>query len=80
MVQEIASKTADDEATIKKYLEDVAVKYQLTEKVFLQQSLHILSNYWSKDVLKGLINFHKVEVFKSMNEANKKNSARDSSL
>ena len=73
LVQEIASKTVDDEATINKYLEDVAIKYQLTEKVFLQQSLHILSNYWSKDVLKGLVNFHKVEVFKSMNEANKKN-------
>ncbi len=73
LIKEVASKTADDEETVRKYLENIQTKYDLTNTVFLQNSLHILSNYISKDAFKGLLNFRKVEVFKSMNEANKKN-------
>lgn len=73
LIKEITSKTSDNEETIRKYLENIQTKYDLTNNVFLQNSLHILSNYLSKDALKGLMNFRKVEVFKSMNEANKKN-------
>ena len=73
LIREVASKTNDDEATIRRYLDNIQTKFDLTNTVFLQNSLHILSNYLSKDTLKGLLNFKKVEVFKSMDEANKKN-------
>jgi len=75
LIKEISSKTIDDEEAIRKYLDNIQTKYDLTNTVFLQKSLHILSNYLSKDTLKGLLNFGKVEVFKSMDEANKKNFA-----
>jgi phytoene desaturase len=73
LVEELASKTEDNEATIESFLKDIQTKYQLTDHVFLQNSLHIISNYWNKEVLNGLLNFHKVEVFRSMDEANKRN-------
>lgn len=73
LVEELATKTQDNEATIKRFLEDIQTKYELTDHVFLQNSLHIVSNYWNKEVLKGLVNFHKVEVFRSMDAANKRN-------
>jgi len=73
LIKEIASKTLDDEDTIRMYLDNIQAKYNLTNNVFLQNSLHILSNYLSKDAFKGLMNFRKVEVFKSMDEANRKN-------
>jgi phytoene desaturase len=72
LVKEIASKTSDNESVIQNYLQDIQTKFDLTNTVFLQNSLHILSNYISKDVLRGLLNFKKVEVFKSMDEANRK--------
>ncbi len=73
LVKEVAAKTMDDEATIRLYLENIQTKFDLTNTVFLQNSLHILSNYISKDAFRGLMNFGKVEVFKSMDAANRKN-------
>ena len=72
LVKEIANKTEDDEATIWRYLEDISTKFDLTETVFLKNSLHILSNYLTKAALRGMINFPKVEVFRSLNKANEK--------
>ncbi|MCB0662780.1 MAG: phytoene desaturase, partial [Saprospiraceae bacterium] len=73
LIEELTTKTEDDKVTIERFLEDIKTKYELTDHVFLQNSLHIISNYWNKEVLKGLVNFHKVEVFRSMDEANKRN-------
>ena len=73
LIKEVTSKTSDNEETIRQYLENIQTKFDLTNNVFLQNSLHILSNYLSKDAFKGLMNFRKVEAFKSMDEANKKN-------
>lgn len=72
LIQELVAKTQDDEATIRRFLSDIQTKFELTNKVFLHNSLHILSNYLTKDVLKGIIHFRKVEVFRSMDEANKR--------
>ncbi len=73
LIREIAAKTGDDAVTIRRYLDNIQTKFDLTNTVFLQNSLHILSNYLSKDVLRGLLNFKKVEVFKSMDAANRNN-------
>ncbi len=80
LIKEVASKTLDDEETIRLYLENIQTKFDLTNTVFLQNSLHILSNYLSKDAFKGLLNFGKVEVFKSMDEANRKNFADEHTI
>lgn len=77
LIREVASKTNDDESAIRNYLENVQTKFALTNNVFLQNSLHILSNYLTKDTLKGILNFGKVEVFKSMDDANRKNFSDD---
>ena len=47
-------------------------KYELTEPIFLKKSLHKLSSYFSKDVLKALINYSIFDINKSLNDANKK--------
>lgn len=75
LIREIASKTSDDEESIRNFLDNIQTKFDLTNTVFLQNSLHILSNYLSKDAFRGLMNFRKVEVFKSMDEANRNNFA-----
>ena len=72
LIHEIASKTSDDENAIRSFLDNIETKFDLTNTVFLQNSLHILSNYLSKEAFRGLLNFRKVEVFKSMDDANKK--------
>ncbi|MCB0521983.1 MAG: phytoene desaturase [Lewinellaceae bacterium] len=77
LVREMATKTNDDEATIRRYLADIALKYDLTEEVFLKNSLHSLSTYLTRDAFRGVVNFHKVEVFHSMDEANRRNFRDD---
>jgi phytoene desaturase len=80
LIAEVSSKTSDDEATIRKYLDNIQTKFDLTNTVFLQNSLHILSNYLSKEAFRGLMNFGKVEVFKSMDEANRNNFADEHTI
>jgi phytoene desaturase len=52
------------------HLQDSAAKYNITEKLFLHRSLHKLSTWFNRDALFGYLNFHKLEVFKTMNRAN----------
>ena len=52
------------------HLRDSAVKYQVTEKLFLHRSLHKLSTYFNRDALKGYLNLHKLDAFRSMSAAN----------
>ncbi len=52
------------------HLRDSAVKYEVTEKLFLHRSLHKLSTYFNADALKGYLNMHKLDAFRSMSKAN----------
>lgn len=54
------------------HLKDSAVKYDVTQKLFLHRSLHKLGTYFNRDALKGYANAHKLEAFKTMNAANTK--------
>ncbi|MGB0916819.1 MAG: 1-hydroxycarotenoid 3,4-desaturase CrtD [Flavobacteriales bacterium] len=69
---EVAEKTADSKESIFKFLDDVEKTHQLTDEVFLQRSLHQFKNYLDWPTARGLLNFGKVDVFRSMNTANKK--------
>lgn len=69
---EMALKTKDSKGNIIKYLDKAEVMYNLTEEVFLKNSLHKVKNYFTKAVAKGLLNFGKISVFDTMNGANEK--------
>jgi phytoene desaturase len=69
---EMASKTTDSKKDILNYLDKTEVVYNLTAEVFLQNSLHKLKNYFTKRVVKGLLNFGKIGAFDTMNSANEK--------
>ena len=70
--ENVAANTSDSEETILKFLKDVECTYHLTDEVFLQRSLHQFKNYLDWPTARGIFNFGKVDVFRSMNKANKK--------
>lgn len=69
---EIAEKTNDSKESIFKFLDDVEKTHHLTDEVFLQRSLHKFKNYLDWPTARGILNFGKVDVFRSMNTANQK--------
>ena len=52
------------------FLTDSQEKYDITADVFLHRSLHKASTYLNAKALKGYLNFRKLDVFRTMNEAN----------
>ena len=68
----MAEKTKDNAADIIQYLNKTETVYNLTAPVFLFNSLHKFKNYFTRRVLKGLLNFGKIGAFDTMNEANTK--------
>jgi phytoene desaturase len=54
------------------HLNDAARKYNLTKGIFLERSLHKLRSYFQKDVLKAMLNVMRLDLGKTMHEANKK--------
>jgi phytoene desaturase len=72
LAKEIVAKTKDSEESFRKYLKDISSKYEITKEVFIENSLHVLSNYFTSRVVKGLFKFHQIGAFESMNDANKR--------
>lgn len=54
------------------HLDDSALKYDVTEKLFLHRSLHKLGTYFNRDALKGYANLHHLDAFTTMNRANER--------
>ncbi len=71
LIFEIASKTNDQPEAVRAYLNKAETKFELTKNVFLHNSLNILSNYLTKDALRGMIRIGEVEVFTSMDKSNR---------
>jgi phytoene desaturase len=69
--QEVEQKTQDNAQTVLRFLRQSAYKYELTADVFLHQSLHKITNYLSYKALRGILNFYKLDVFRSMNQVNR---------
>jgi phytoene desaturase len=55
---------------IEAFLEDSKTKFEITNHVFLEKSLHKLKTYLSWGTVKSLFSLSKVEVFKNMNARN----------
>jgi phytoene desaturase len=70
--EQLAAKTQDSKEDIIKYLDKTATIYDLTAEVFLHNSLHKFKNFFTKPVLKGILNFGKIGAFDTMHIANKK--------
>ena len=70
--EEIALKTSEKKETVLNYLAACETKYKLTHKVFLERSLHKPGNYLNYETLNGIVNFRKIQAFKTMNDANHK--------
>lgn len=66
----VSENTLDDKNTVEAYLRKVAEINELTEEVFVNQSLHKVRSFLNRETLRGLINFGKIDAFKTMNEVN----------
>jgi diapolycopene oxygenase len=70
--REIQEKLGEPAAHVLAHLKDSAVKYNVTEKLFLHRSLHKLSTYFNRDAFKGYANMHRLDAFTTMNRANER--------
>ena len=77
--EQLAIKTKDKKEDILRYLDKTEVIYNLTDEVFLKNSLHRLKNFFTWPVAKGILNFGKIGAFDTMNAANQK-AFKDSRL
>lgn len=77
--EQLAAKTKDKKEDIIKYLNKTETIYNLTDEVFLKNSLHRLKNFFTWPVAKGILNFGKIGAFDTMNGANQK-AFKDSRL
>ncbi|MCI4669614.1 MAG: phytoene desaturase family protein [Bacteroidia bacterium] len=68
--EEVHSKTGESKLEIKKLLEKSEELYDITHKVFLESSLHKMQTYLRMDTLKSIMQLHKIDAFRSMNQAN----------
>ena len=68
---EVETKLRVPKKTLLAYLAKAKKKYDLTEKLFLQQSLHRWSTYFSLDTLKALWHIQSMEIGKSLDQVNR---------
>lgn len=69
---EVAESTSTSKESVIGFLEKASTIHHLTDEVFLQRSLHQFKNYLDWPTLRGVLNFAKVDVFRSMDTANSK--------
>jgi|TARA_B110000914_G_scaffold135879_1_gene118819 diapolycopene oxygenase len=68
--KEVEDKLGVDSKTLLNYLDKAKKKYDLTKSIFLEKSLHKLKTFFSKDVLKGLLNLNIFQINQSLNQVN----------
>ncbi|MGB4775875.1 MAG: NAD(P)-binding protein, partial [Daejeonella sp.] len=73
---ELAEKTNDNANSIIKFLKKSADIYNITNHIFLEKSLHKASSYSNRKTVNSILNFLKIDPFRSMNKANE-SSFRD---
>jgi phytoene desaturase len=69
--KEIEQKTGEPGSKVLSFLQDSQTKYELTAEVFLHRSLHKASTYFNSHAWKGYTNFTRLDVFRTMHQANK---------
>lgn len=69
-IKEIENKLKVNPQTMTTYLDRAQKKYERTQSLFLEQSLHKLSTFLSKDTLVGILNYRSFEIGKSLHQVN----------
>jgi len=69
--REIAHKTAEETGTVLRHMAYSADIYQITHKVFLEQSLHRLKTWLNLSTLRSMLRLPKIDALRSMHSANK---------
>jgi phytoene desaturase len=71
-ISEISVKLNEKPINIENHFKDSALKYELTGKTFLENTLHSLKTWMTLDVVKALTQIYKLDVFGTMHGANAK--------
>jgi phytoene desaturase len=69
--QELAVKSKDPIANFHKYVANIQAKYNITNEVFIENSIHVFKNFLTRRVLHGILNFHRIGAFTTMNRGNR---------
>jgi phytoene desaturase len=77
--QEASAVFAVDKKAIQRYFKNAKKKYDLTAPLFLDNSLHVFSNYLNFKTIKAIAQLHHLSVFSTLNEHNEK-SFKDKNL
>ena len=72
LAKELQLKLGEAPQLVLNYLKRSEFFYNTTADIFLQKSLHQLKNHFSFKTLKGVLNSWRLQLFSSMNTANKK--------
>jgi phytoene desaturase len=67
-INEVSKMT--DASALKKYFKNSEKIYQITNHVFLEQSLHRLKTYRSWDTFKSILRLSEIDAFRTMHKAN----------
>ncbi|MGB0524614.1 MAG: 1-hydroxycarotenoid 3,4-desaturase CrtD [Flammeovirgaceae bacterium] len=67
---ELKDKLGESEAKIKRFFHKAKELYQITNPVFLNKSLHKRATYLNWETFKSLLQVYKLDVFRSMHQAN----------
>jgi phytoene desaturase len=70
--EKIATEFGENEVDVLNYLNDSEKLYKITSPVFLENSIHHLKSYFNAHIIKGLLNFWRLKIFKTMHEVNRK--------
>lgn len=70
--EEVHNKLGETKESVYQQLKYSATAYELIGNLFMEQSLHKLSNFLNLKTVKALANVGKLELTKTMNEANSK--------
>jgi phytoene desaturase len=67
---EVNNVTGEPAASVRRYLDNSALIYGITNHVFLERSLHRLKSYLHWDTLRSVLGFPKIDAFRAMHKAN----------
>ena len=70
--RELETKLAINPQVVLDYLKQSEKIYNLTSKVFLEQSLHKVSNYFSKEIVKCIVNIHQLKLSTTLHKLNER--------
>ncbi len=78
--EQLEKKIGEPKKNILKFLKNSKEKYDLTADLFLTRSLHKAETFFNKTALKAVLQIWKLELFKTMNQANNHNFEKEKTI